>query len=163
MKFGTLIASAIGSFVISTAAMAADPVVFAPPPPPMAVAAAGYYWAGAYGGAAVFYFGGIAPGAQAGFNFVRGSFVFGVEAFVRFVPGNTLLAGIAKAGIAIGPTDRVLVYGGYGFGTLLGGGSGRVAALGVAFGINERLSAFAELSLADVRALRAGVNFHFGN
>ena len=177
MKLKALIAGIAGSFAISTAAMAADPIFIPPPasPPPM-VAPVGFDWSGPYAGANVF-FSTIAPGyaigGQFGVNFARGNMVFGIEGVAFYSPTGTQfsIGGMGKAGFGLGATDRALIYGTagafYQFGApnpfvfLFGGG--------VALGLGNSVSLFAEGLAAATSGtvfccfIRAGVNFHFGN
>lgn len=180
MKLKALIAGIAGSFVISTAAIAADPIFIPPPapPPPMAVAPATYDWTGPYAGAAIYGFLGlglppaiVGAGGQVGFNFGGGNLVFGVElAVVRaFAAPSVSFLASGKVGFAVGATGRILPYalvvaafGGGGPGVRFGFGGG------VAFGLSDNLSLFVDAMAqpGNVPAcclVRVGANFHFGN
>jgi hypothetical protein len=165
MKLKALIAGVAGSFAISTAAIAADPIFIAPPPPPpMVVAPAGFDWSGPYAGAGILYAGALGFGGQAGFNLVRGNAVFGGEVWIAFNGGDAIAGAVGKIGFTLGATDRILAYASGGIATDFGAFAFVVAA-GSAIALSDRLSLFAEglLIIGETTALRAGVNFHFGN
>ena len=165
MKLKALIAGIAGSFAISTAAIAADPIFIAPPPPPpMVVAPAGFDWSGPYAGAGVLYLGALGFGGQAGFNLVRGNTVFGGEVWIAFNGGDAIAGAVGKIGFTLGATDRILVYASGGIATDFGAFA-FVVAPGVAFGLGDRLSLFAEavIIIGESTGFRGGVNFHFGN
>lgn len=98
----------------ATAAAAADiPMVPAPPPPPPP--APSFDWSGPYIGALAGWT--LGPGlnvaGQIGYNFDMGGFVAGVEARVGaavFIPAAYGSVG-ARAGVALGATDNILLYG----------------------------------------------------
>lgn len=185
MRIKALIAGLAGSFAISTAAFAADPIVIPPPapPPPVVLAPAGFGWGGLYlggnivaavttGGSAFIGFSG-----QAGFNFVTGSLLFGGEFSVTAVtlggPPLGPFVGFAsgKAGFLLGATDNILLYGIGGYAFPLGGGGGGAFLVGggVGFGIGQSISIFVDAlavpAIPPPRCcfVRAGVNFHLGN
>jgi hypothetical protein len=170
MKLKRFIAGVAGALVISTAAAAADPIVIASPSPaPMFVAPASFDWSGLHVGVSTLTAlsgGGGSLGLinQVGANFQRGNFVFGAEIQILTVlgGGGFALGTMADAGIALGPTDRILLYGTGGVlytpgslvGFLLGGGA--------AFATGDRMSLFSEVLYVPGQSccfLRAGVNF----
>ncbi len=116
----------------------------------MGGAAAGPAWQGLYVGATggvLFASGGTgaAPltGAHFGFNFVRNSFVGGVEVEVMTLTAGATSAGIAflnaSGGFALG--SNALVYGEVGVGRVLGAATTVYAyGVGVEFGLNSNLS-----------------------
>lgn len=164
VKFKALIAGLAGSFILGSAATAADIPVIVPPAPPPIVVAAGpvaFDWSGVYAGVVVFPAYPIVVG-QVGFNFVRGNFLVGVAGGggVAIFQGPTfVLQGSARAGLLLGQRDRVLVFAeaitqgapGLGFGFSFGGG--------VEVRLNDRLSVVGSLGLGYIAT---GLNFKFG-
>jgi hypothetical protein len=172
MKLKSLVAGIVGSFAITSAAYAADPIIIPPPapPPPVVVAPAGFNWNGIYAGAHALGVGVSVPfaiqafGGQVGFNMQRNNLVFGGEAGVLSAGGTVAGFVSGKVGVALGATQRVLVYGTV-LGLFAGGGGGIIAGGGAALGIGQNLSVFAEGLLQGGACcfLRFGANFHFGN
>lgn len=155
----------------------------APPPPPPAPVAPAFDWSGPYVGA---YGGAIfndpfdpiyQVGLQAGFNFVRGRFLGGAEAYAEYRIssgfGNHWSAGAnARAGALLG--ERALLYGeaGAGYVFTLGGFPVWTAGGGVEVGLGRAASIFAEVKAINTfgggpatRGLQAqaGLNWHIGN
>lgn len=164
-----------GAFVVGTAAAASaadlpTPPMAPPPPPPMAAPA--FDWSGLYFGAngGVFYTGSIYPsvGAQVGFNMVRGSFLFGVEAQAGVIFAGGIAPEIylnGRLGFILG--DRVLLYGEAGVGFIVGPGPVWDAGGGVEIGVRDTLSVFAEAKVVGSfggglagYSITGGVNFH---
>ena len=180
MKFSKVLVSALaGTVMASAGAIAADvpvmpvltPTVVAAPPAP------GFDWAGPYvgvnGGAA--FCGGYCwglVGVDAGYNWVSGSMLYGIEAQAgAYLYLGPYVHATARAGYLIGP--RALVYAEAGFGAyvppwgdglyILGGG-------GIELAVGERFSVFGEVKAewvfvhpyVDVRA-EGGIHWHIGN
>ncbi|MGV8841121.1 MAG: outer membrane protein [Bauldia sp.] len=168
-----LLAGAAALATVAGTAVAADVPVIVPPAPPVVVVPppapaspfAGFYAGAVAGWLPSDYF---SVSAQAGFNFVRGRLLVGVEGQIGVLfAGGPLLGGevTARAGVLLG--SRAVVYGEAGalflpanappvFG-LIGGG--------VEFAVNDRISVFAEAkNLIGTPAVefQAGINFHFG-
>lgn len=142
---------AAGAFVLTSAfaAQAADltPImVSAPPPPPPTIAAPMFNWAGPYIGA----YGGYAfdytfwqAGVQAGYNFLMGGFLAGVEAQagVAFGGGFAFEGDLnARLGYLLG--SNLLLYGEGGLGWI--GAPIFTAGGGVELGVGPAMSVFAE-------------------
>lgn len=171
MKLRALVAGIAGSVMMATAASAADIQVVVPAAPPVVVVpvAPAFDWGGLYVGAYVAGpLDGIEVGGQAGFNFVRGNFLFGAAAQVGAAVGFQVLTvgGTARAGLLLGQQDRVLVFASAGAKLIPAGPSLWISATGgVEIGIGERLSVFGEAGMivrggAFLPAFRAGINFH---
>jgi opacity protein-like surface antigen len=163
--------------VVSTAALAADPVI-APMTPAAPMAAPGFDWSGPYVGAIVgFNALGIAypfDGVQFGYNFLfRGNMVAGIEVQTTHYMGPTPNVGASLNGrLGFVTGDRVLIYGEAGIGVWtvapvgifsLGGG--------VEIAVTSTASLFGEVKREYVvgggltpfdTAFTAGVNFHSG-
>jgi len=153
----------------------------APPPPPPAPVAPAFDWSGpyvgAYGGAILYPPGDpiYQIGAQAGFNFQRGAFLVGAEAYGEYRLstgfGNHWSAGAnARAGAVLG--ERFLLYGEAGVGYVFQGGGFPVwtAGGGVEVGLGRAASIFAEAKAIGTftgfccgTQIQGGVNFHIGN
>jgi outer membrane immunogenic protein len=169
--------AAVALAAMTGSALAADIYVppVAPPAPPMAAPA--FSWEGSYAGV---YAGGIfgvgipvwGGGFTIGHNFVSGSLVYGVEGGVGAVSlGGAVFFGElnGRVGVAVGATDRALVY--------AEAGVARAAGIpltfftaggGVEFAINDRISLYGEAKGLFAAGpgfigtvVRGGVNFHF--
>ncbi|MCW5695448.1 MAG: hypothetical protein KIS96_01805 [Bauldia sp.] len=159
-------------------AFAAD--IYVPPPaPPVAPPAPLFSWAGSYAGA----YGGVyfpfawQAGVTLGHNFVRGSLIYGLEiqaGLVRNPMGSAFTVDLnARAGVAVGTTDRVLLYTEAGIGAIVSSGGPYVSfGAGAEIAVTDSLSLFAEAKalaglpgppgLIDAFQFQAGVNWHFG-
>jgi len=157
----------------ATAASAADiPMAPAPPPPPPA--APSFDWSGPYVGALAGWVVGPGPylGAQIGYNFDMGGYVVGLEAragspVLGFLPYGTLSG---RAGVALGATDNILLYGAAGVGFAPGPGFFYTFGGGVEFAVSDSVSIFTEARGIGIftggccgALVQGGVNFHFGN
>lgn len=175
LRLTKLLAGMAGMTMIAGTAFAADVPMVVPPAPPVVVVpppAPASPFAGIYVGVV----GGWLPGdyisvsGQAGFNFVRGRLLVGVEGQVGALYTGALFFGgeaTARAGVLLG--SRALVYAEAGalfvptnptpvFG-LAGGG--------VEFAVNDRISVFTEakalIGLGGVGVeFQTGINFHLG-
>ena len=175
-----------GAFVVAAAASAAaadlPTIPAAPPPPPAAPVAPAFNWSGPYVGvyaAGIFNPPGdpiIPVGAQAGFNFVRGSFLAGAEVYGEYrfwdVENHWSAGANARVGGVLG--ERLVLYGeaGVGWVSALGGFPVWTAGGGLEIGLGRNASLFTEVkAIAPFNAgpgargiqAQAGVNFHFGN
>lgn len=169
MKLKALVAGIAGTVMMATAASAADIQVIVPAAPPVVVVpvAPSFDWAGLYVGAYVAGpFEGIEFGGQAGFNIVRGNFLFGVAGQVGAIGFQAItVGGTARAGLLLGETDRILVYAAAGAKFIPAGPVTFFTAVGgVEVGIGERLSVFGEaggiIAGGIIPTFRAGINFH---
>jgi len=172
---------AAGALVLSgaVAASAADlPTIPAPPPPPATPVAPAFDWSGpyvgAYGGAILFPPGDpiYQVGLQGGFNFVRGRFLVGAEAYGEYRIssgfGNHWSAGVnGRVGAVLG--ERVLVYGEAGAGWAQPVGAVWTAGGGVELGLRDSLSLFTEVKAIGTfngfccgTQIQAGLNWHIG-
>lgn len=175
-----LIVGVAATMLTTTAAMAADPIIIPPPapPPPMAMAPVASPFEGIYFGG---YFYRTLPlagpgfrafGGQVGYNIVRGSMLFGVEARVGFVqpppPGGSIHFDVGgRAGFILG--NNVLLYGGVAVGAVpgvpfryLSVGGGAEFVLGDRIGIFGELRHVWGLPLGGTQfnMLAVGINFH---
>lgn len=167
----------------ASAALAADVPPMIPMQPPAIVVPppAGFDWQGPYAGAFLTLYvltdpsdvGISAAGGQAGFNIVRGSFLFGPQVRVGiYVPETDFLVTAGpRIGVILGAQDRILVYAAASFGWIPQApdpSSFYTFGGGVEVGIGERLSVFAEARALGVPTLGCcgaivtmGANFHF--
>ncbi len=164
--------AAVALAAMTGSALAADiyvPPPAAPAPPP----APAFSWEGSYAGAYVSYFipgGPVGVGMTVGHNFVSGSLVYGIEAQLGgfFAVGFDFSASLtARAGVAVGATDRALLYGEAGVQFIGGGGPGFLvtAGGGIEFAITDSLSIFTEAKAVFGGATgviaTGGLNWHF--
>jgi len=170
--------AAVALAAMTGSALAADiyvPPVAPPAPPPAPVFSWAGSYAGVYAGVVVppgspFYFGGF----TIGHNFVSGSLVYGLEAQLGAINlGGGAVFGAelnGRVGVAVGATDRALIYGEAGI-TRLAGLPFTIltAGGGIEFAINDRISLYGEAKAIIIpagpgfigTAIRGGVNFHF--
>lgn len=152
--FAKMAAGVAGAVMMSTAAMAADPMpVYVPPMmAPVVVAPATHNWDGTYFGVATM------PGfytlGQFGVNWTPGNFLVGVVARGGFLwdwPPAAIGTLSLRAGAILGAQDRALLYGvaGVGGAWLPGSGAGvfMTAGAGAEFAVNDRISVFGESRL----------------
>jgi opacity protein-like surface antigen len=165
-----------GAMVLTTAiaANAADLTPITPAPPPAPPPAPTFNWAGPYVGAYggfVFGPGAIQAGAQAGYNFVSGGFLGGIEIQAGVfapIPGVTFEADLnARVGAVLG--GNFLLYGEAGVGWLAAPGAfiytfggGAEVAVGTSvslFGEVKGLGAFG--GGCCIITVQGGLNYHF--
>jgi opacity protein-like surface antigen len=156
MKLKALVAGIAGSFAISTAAMAADPIFIPPPapPPPMVVAPTGFDWNRFYVGVQAGAWLELGPIA---FYSLRAALVAGrnVQVGERLVLGGEIVLGaydftpppvffevygLGRAGFLV--TDRALLYAAAGAGYDFGGAGAWAMLLGggAEFALNDRMT-----------------------
>lgn len=190
MKILRALACTAAILASASAARAADLSPLPPPPPPVVAPVTATDWAGPYVGV----FAGFIrvplvrsipinqavvnpnlifdAGVQAGYNFVRGNFLVGVEGraglvFVGMPPG-TVFSLSGRAGVLLGAQDRALLFGAAGigvapstFGPFWSAGGGLEVAVG------ERWSVFGETRVLNslgkggsTLSFQVGINFH---
>jgi len=187
MRRAGKIATGIAALMMTAgSAVAADvPEFVTPVAPPPPVAAPGFDWAGPYfggylganfdpGGAGIFFDAGL----QAGYNWVLGNVLVGVEAYAGFQfivnPwGNSPPYGGVDARVGTFVGDRAVVYATAGIQRFLVPGPGFLVplAIGVEVAVRDALSVFGEIGTMavfpccgiDVLRVLFGVNFHPGN
>lgn len=178
-RIKSILLGASASVLLSSAALAADFEPVVPPPPVVVVPAAvpAFDWAGPYVGtrAELMLCSGICwlnLDAHAGFNFVAGRFLAGVElgAGGYLLDGEGyMLRATARAGLVLG---RALAYGKAGVIVYNPGSPSYYATVGggIELGIGQSLSVFAGVTVqrriggGDIApGFEVGVNFHFGN
>lgn len=163
---------AAGAFVLAaaTAASAADLgpiVVSAPPPPPPPT----FSWDGPYVGAYAGYLigpGVVQIGAQAGYNFVSGGFLAGIELQAgALISGGVAFEGNANARLGAILGGNFLLYAEAGLGVILPGGVTWTAGGGGEVAVGSNVSLFAEVKALGVFGggccivtVQGGVNWH---
>ncbi len=172
---GRLISGLTALVMTAGAAAAADiPMTVAPPAPPPPIVAPTFDWGGLYVGGTVSRgpFAPVEVAAQVGYNFVNGRLVYGIEAGARIPPfGPPAVSLFAKGRVGLTLGQRALVYGFAAIEQPLFAGPPTLwnAGGGVAFGIRDNVSIFAEAGVLGSFGggccglyIQGGVNFHIG-
>ena len=160
---------AAGAIVVASAASAyAADIPMAPvaPPPPPAPVAPVFDWAGPYAGVyGGFFFGPglIQTGVQAGYNFVSGGFLAGIEASAgAVISGGIGFEGTLNARLGAILGSRVLLYAEAGFGYIVPPGAFLISVGGGAeFAVGQSASVFAEAKwYGGGITVQGGLNWH---